>query len=217
MVRRPRAPCRRAGCPAGGYQAARPRRCLGFGEVLGAAGRTPGCPAPWRAARQRGVARRHRTARPAPDEGARAGALGQASRDDVDLLTDLVSRVDDGSSRLLVVVDQFEEVWTVCPDAAERRQFLDTLSELATDPRSPVTVVLGVRADYLGELPSTRHSAPLLGRRHGAGRTDEPAEIRRAVERPAAVGQLGLEEGLADALVSDAGQEPGLLPLLRPQ
>ncbi len=78
------------------------------------------------------------------------GALGQASRDDVDLLTDLVSRVDD-NSRVLVVVDQFEEVWTVCPDAAERRQFLDTLSELATDPRSPVTVVLGVRADSLGE------------------------------------------------------------------
>ena len=42
MVRRPRAPRRRAGCPAGRYQAARPGRCLRFGEVLGATGRTPG-------------------------------------------------------------------------------------------------------------------------------------------------------------------------------
>ena len=142
------------------------------------------------------------------------GALGQASRDDVDLLTDLVNRVDDDSSRLLVVVDQFEEVWTVCPDAAERGQFLDTLSELATDPRSPVTVVLGVRADFLGEAAEHEAFRSLLTDGTVLVGPMTPAEIRRAVERPAAVGQLSLEDGLADTLVSDAGQEPGLLPLL---
>ena len=41
-----------------------------------------------------------------------------------------------------------------------------------------------------------------------------PAEIRRAVERPAATARLTLDDGLADTIVSDAGQEPGLLPLL---
>ena len=46
VVRRPRAPRRRAGCPAGGHQAARPRRCLRLGEVLGPTGRTPGCTPP---------------------------------------------------------------------------------------------------------------------------------------------------------------------------
>ena len=142
------------------------------------------------------------------------GALGQASRDDVDLLTDLVSRVDDDSSRLLVVVDQFEEVWTVCPDATERRQFLDTLSELATDPRSPVTVVLGVRADFLGEAAEHEAFRSLLTDGTVLVGPMTPAEIRRAVERPAAAGQLTLEDGLADTIVSDAGQEPGLLPLL---
>ena len=142
------------------------------------------------------------------------GALGQASRDDVDLLTDLVNRVDDDSSRLLVVVDQFEEAWTVCSDAAERRQFLDTLSELATDPRSPVTVVLGVRADFLGEAAEHEALRSLLTDGTVFVGPMTPAEIRRAVERPAAVGRLTLEDGLADTLVSDAGQEPGLLPLL---
>jgi DNA-binding SARP family transcriptional activator/WD40 repeat protein len=142
------------------------------------------------------------------------GALGQPPRDDVDVLTDLVSRVDDDSSRLLVVVDQFEEVWTVCPDDAERRQFLDTLSELATDPRSPVTVVLGVRADFLGQAAEHEAFRSLLTDGTVFVGPMTPAEIRRAVERPAAVGQLTLEDGLADTLVSDAGQEPGLLPLL---
>ena len=142
------------------------------------------------------------------------GALGQASRDDVDLLTDLVNRVDDESSRVLLVVDQFEEAWTVCSDAAERRQFLDTLSELATDPRSPVTVVLGVRADFLGEAAEHESLRPLLTDGTVFVGPMTPAEIRRAVERPAAVGRITLEDGLADTLVSDAGQEPGLLPLL---
>ena len=141
-------------------------------------------------------------------------ALGTASRDVADVLADLVSRVDDDSVRRLVVVDQFEEVWTVCQDASERRQFLDTLSELATDPRSPVTVVLGVRADFLGEAAEHEAFRSLLADGTVFVGPMTPAEIRRAVERPATAGRLTLEDGLADTLVSDAGQEPGLLPLL---
>ena len=142
-------------------------------------------------------------------------ALGKASRDDVaDLLTDLVSRVDDDSGRLLLVVDQFEEAWTVCPDPAERRQFLDTLGELATDPRSPVTIVLAVRADFLGEAAGYETLRSLLADGTVFVGPMTPAEIRRAVERPAAVGGLTLQDGLADTVVSDAGEEPGLLPLL---
>ena len=214
MVRRPRTPRRRAGRPARRHQAARPRRRLRFGKssalragLLAALRRDvlPGS-ASWPVV----------VLRPGPHPMAELarGALGQASRDDVDVLTDLVSRVDDDSGRLLVVVDQFEEVWTVCSDPAERR----------TVPRHPQ------RARHRPPIP--RH-----GRRRGArrllGEAAEheafralladgtvflgpmtPAEIRRAVERPAAMGGLTLEDGLADTLVSDAGQEPGLLPLL---
>jgi DNA-binding SARP family transcriptional activator/WD40 repeat protein len=142
------------------------------------------------------------------------GALGQAAQDDVDVLTQLVSRVDDDSGRLLLVVDQFEEAWTVCTDPAERGQFLDTLSELAADPRSPVTVVLAVRADFLVQAAEHEAFRALLADGTVFVGPMTPAEIRRAVERPAAVGQLTIEDGLADTLVSDAGQEPGLLPLL---
>jgi DNA-binding SARP family transcriptional activator/WD40 repeat protein len=142
------------------------------------------------------------------------GALGKANRDGADLLTDLVNRVDDDSSRLLVAVDQLEELWTVCPDSAERHEFLDTLTELATDPRSPVTVVVALRADFVGA--ATEHAAfrNLLSDGTVFVGPMTPAEIRRAVQRPAAVGRLTFEDGLADTIVSDAGQEPGLLPLL---
>ena len=52
------------------------------------------------------------------------------------------------------------------------------------------------------------------GRRHAAGRIADSAEIERAITRPAARAGLALEEGLAETIVDEAGNEPGLLPLL---
>ena len=102
----------------------------------------------------------------------------------------------------------------MCADDGERRQFLDTLTELATDPRSSVTVVLAVRADFMGELADHDALRALVNDGTVLVGPLTPAEVRRAVERPAAVARLVLDDGLADTVVSDAGDEPGLLPLL---
>lgn len=142
-------------------------------------------------------------------------ALGQAGRASVgELLAHLVTAAVEDPSRVIVVIDQFEEVWTVCADESERRQFLDTVSELATDPRSNVSVVLAIRADFTGRLAEhetlrglVRDGTVLVG-------PMTPAEVHRAVERPAGAAGLVLDDGLVDTIVSDAGEEPGLLPLL---
>ena len=142
-------------------------------------------------------------------------SLGATGRDEVaDLLTHLVTASGEQEGRVVVAVDQFEEVWTVCSDDAERRQFLDTLAELATDPRSSVTVVLAVRADFMGDLADHDALRTLVNDGTVLVGPMTPAEVRRAVERPAAVSRLVLDDGLADTVVSDAGDEPGLLPLL---
>ncbi|HEU5241601.1 MAG TPA: BTAD domain-containing putative transcriptional regulator, partial [Ornithinibacter sp.] len=142
-------------------------------------------------------------------------SLGPTGRDEVaDLLTHLVTASGEQEGRVVVAVDQFEEVWTVCADDGERRQFLDTLTELATDPRSSVTVVLAVRADFMGELADHDALRSLVNDGTVLVGPLTPAEVRRAVERPAAVARLVLDDGLADTVVSDAGDEPGLLPLL---
>lgn len=142
-------------------------------------------------------------------------ALGRAGRESVgDLLAHLVTAAVDDPSRVVLVIDQFEEVWTVCADESERRQFLDTVSELATDPRSSVSVVLAMRADFMARLAEhetlrglVRDGTVLVG-------PMTPAEVHRAVERPAGAAGLVLDDGLVDSIVSDAGEEPGLLPLL---
>lgn len=142
-------------------------------------------------------------------------SLGPTGRDDVaDLLTHLVTASGEHEGRTVVVVDQFEEVWTVCTSETERTQFLDTLADLATDPRSSVCVVLAVRADFMGELADNDTLRALVGDGTVLVGPMTPAEVRRAVERPAASARLALDDGLADTVVSDAGDEPGLLPLL---
>jgi len=143
-------------------------------------------------------------------------ALGRPDGDGAadTLLRALVDGDPDTDERVVVAVDQLEEAWTLCHDDAERRQFLDALADLATDPRSPVTVVVALRADYLSELADHPDLRTLVGDGTVLVGPLTPAEIRRAVERPAATARLTLDDGLADTIVSDAGQEPGLLPLL---
>ena len=99
--------------------------------------------------------------------------------------------------------------------STERRQFLDTLAELATDPRSDVTVVVALRADRTRRAGRARRPGALVGDATVlVGAADAGARSRRTIDRPAAAAGLRLDEGLADTIVSDAGAEPGLLPLL---
>jgi WD40 repeat protein len=115
--------------------------------------------------------------------------------------------------RLLLVVDQFEEVFTICRDEAERTRFLATLVEAAEADNS-VTVVVAVRADYYGHCAADPRLAGLLAANHVLVGPMDAGELRRAVELPARRAGLRLEPGLAEAMVGEVADEPGGLPLL---
>jgi WD40 repeat protein len=118
-----------------------------------------------------------------------------------------------GAERLLLVVDQFEEVFTTCQDEGERTAFLATLTQ-AAQADSSVTVVVAIRADYYGHCAADPDLAGLLAANHllvGPMRQDE---LRRAVELPAHRAGLHLEPGLADAMIGEVADQPGGLPLL---
>jgi DNA-binding SARP family transcriptional activator/WD40 repeat protein len=150
-----------------------------------------------------------------PMRGLARRSLGPADPDEAaDPLGQLVSAPGGHDGRVIVAVDQFEEVWTVCSDDGERRQFLDTLAELATDSRSPVSVVVAVRADFMGKLADHDALSALVNDGTVLVGALTPSEVRRAIRRPATAAHLVLDDGLADTIVSDAGDEPGLLPLL---
>jgi hypothetical protein len=115
--------------------------------------------------------------------------------------------------RVLLVVDQFEEAFTICHDEDERARFLATLVEAAQADNS-VTVVVAVRADYYGHCAADPALASLLAANHVLVGPMDAGELRRAIELPARRAGLQLEPGLAEAMIDQVAEEPGGLPLL---
>ncbi|MGW6409070.1 nSTAND1 domain-containing NTPase [Streptomyces vinaceus] len=119
---------------------------------------------------------------------------------------------DDGE--LVLVVDQFEEVFTVCADPDERADCIDSLVEAARHPASRCRVVLGVRADFYAHC--TRYPALVEVLRDAQVLVGpmSAAELRRAVVEPARRAGLTVEGALQATLVAHAHGQVGVLPLL---
>ncbi len=116
-------------------------------------------------------------------------------------------------ARLVLVVDQFEELFTLCHDEAERRLFVEALLH-ARAPGNPTLVVLAVRADFYGRFAAFPGLAAAVQDHQALVGSMTQADLRRAIEQPAAEAGLLLEPGLADSMLDDLGDEPGALPLL---
>ena len=115
--------------------------------------------------------------------------------------------------RVVLVVDQFEELFTACTDEHERSAFIDALARERTD-RQAGPVVLAIRADFYGRCAEYPALSDLLGANQllvGPMRRDE---LRRAIELPAQRVGLRVDPELVEALVGDVADEPGSLPLL---
>jgi WD40 repeat protein/tRNA A-37 threonylcarbamoyl transferase component Bud32 len=118
------------------------------------------------------------------------------------------------NERLLLAVDQLEELFTACRSEAERAAFADTLARAAADPEGRAVVVVALRADFYGRFAAYPGLAELLGANHVLVGPMQASELRRVVELPAGRVGLRVEPELADALVDDVEREPGALPLL---
>ena len=115
--------------------------------------------------------------------------------------------------RLLLVVDQFEEVFTACQDPQERTSFLDELLGGAGAEPGAV-VVVGLRADYYGRCAEHVGLATQLGASQVLVGPMRPPELRRVIELPAERAGLRVEPALTQAMVADVAGQPGGLPLL---
>lgn len=113
----------------------------------------------------------------------------------------------------LLVVDQFEEIFTECENESERKSFIDNLLA-ATGREGPATVILTLRADFYGQCARYAGLRDILAaEQEYIGPMDAP-ELRRAIEEPARQGGWEFEPGLVDLILRDVGDEPGALPLL---
>jgi DNA-binding SARP family transcriptional activator/WD40 repeat protein len=121
--------------------------------------------------------------------------------------------VPDGNTRQLLVIDQFEEVFTLCRDAAERTAFLGTLAETARRD-SAVSIVVVARADFYGRLAEHPDLAALVSDGTVLVGPMSPAELDRAVMGPAEHVGLVVEPALRTTILADAAGAAGALPLV---
>ncbi len=118
------------------------------------------------------------------------------------------------TEKLLLVVDQFEEVFALGSPTSEKQQFIDCLTKIARVKDSPLAIVTTMRADFLpdwlsyGELiESIQQDAVFLGRLQGQALLD-------AVEKPALVQGHSIENGLLQLIADDMKAASNALPLL---
>jgi WD40 repeat protein/DNA-binding SARP family transcriptional activator len=127
-------------------------------------------------------------------------------------LRSLATSSEDG--RFVLVVDQFEETFTICDDDEERTQFLDAITEPALMRDGRVTLLLAMRADQYGRCAEHSGLASLLATSQLLVGPMSSNELRSAIELPAQRAGLRVEPELTDALVGDVTGRPGSLPLL---
>jgi len=131
-------------------------------------------------------------------------------------LRDVVDRVlikQPGTDRLLLIVDQWEELFTLCDDDEARRCFIENVLDATATVR--LSAVLTLRGDFFGRAITAYR--PLSDRVQGAQVNLGPMnreELRLAIEEPARQVGLTFETGLVDLILAQAGEEPGNLPLL---
>ncbi|MBV9691823.1 MAG: hypothetical protein JO202_19160 [Ktedonobacteraceae bacterium] len=130
------------------------------------------------------------------------------------LASDLVKA---SQQRVLLVVDQFEEVFTLTTDKEERQKFFELLVTAVIEPRGPLFVILTLRADFYERL---MRDYPELYRLIDAARVSvlpmERDDLRKVIEQPAKLldVQLTFSPGLVDELLSAMLGQSGALPLL---
>ncbi len=120
------------------------------------------------------------------------------------------------ASPLIVLVDQFEEVYSLCKDPSERTAFIENLLDAASSPTGSVSVVITLRSDFLGEIQQHPKLDQLIGSDQSVivpAMTTE--ELRRAIAEPAKQAGCPLHPALVELLIKDTEKREGALPLLQ--
>lgn len=117
--------------------------------------------------------------------------------------------------RLVLVVDQFEEVFTLCQNPQERRAFVDNLLTAAAPESGGLTrLVITLRADFYAHCAQFADLRGALEQWQTYIGPMSAEELRRAIEEPAQREGWEFEPGLVELLLREAGDDPGALPLL---
>jgi serine/threonine protein kinase len=129
------------------------------------------------------------------------------------LAASLVQKLD---TNVVLMVDQFEEIFTQTTSEEERLRFIDLLVTAVTETRGPLIVILTLRADFYDRLAQYPELGRLIQKHHQMVFPMEIENLRAIIEQPAAISdvQLTFEGNLIGDLLFDTQGQVGALPLL---
>jgi WD40 repeat protein/DNA-binding SARP family transcriptional activator len=120
-----------------------------------------------------------------------------------------------GEADVLLVVDQFEEAFTLATDERERELFLESLRVATAEPNSRLRVIVTLRADFYDRPLTYPRFGELLAARTEAVPPLTPDELEQAIRGPAEQVGIRPEPGLVAEMIADLANQPGALPLLQ--
>ncbi|MGB3759281.1 MAG: hypothetical protein WBA07_23360 [Rivularia sp. (in: cyanobacteria)] len=151
---------------------------------------------------------------------AQARQLGNYLREGTISLADVFAQIHQNQQnfQVLLIADQFEELYTLCTDGKIRRSFLDVLLasfHLSTSQSQQNNVLIAtMRADFLGNALSYPKFGDLLQNSDIKIRSMNHEELQEVIIKPADKLGVSFEAGLVERILDDVEDEPGNLPLL---
>ncbi|MCJ7558895.1 MAG: hypothetical protein MUP90_18550, partial [Gammaproteobacteria bacterium] len=139
----------------------------------------------------------------------------QLAKDSFGLLRAAWMALPSKESELLLVIDQFEELFILVTDESERAHFLELLHMAVTNKDNLVRVIITLRADFYDRPLMYPDFSTLMQKRTVVVVPLTPEELEQAVEAPASRVGAVLEKGLVGAISADVADQPGALPLLQ--
>ncbi|MEG5137011.1 MULTISPECIES: nSTAND1 domain-containing NTPase [unclassified Microcoleus] len=133
-------------------------------------------------------------------------------------LVDILAWHREQNQPFVIFIDQFEEVFTLCEDEAERQSFIRLIAQEMKDPERKSRMIIALRGDFLircanypdvlnliNHIPTTTYIVKSLG----------IEELPDAIEIPAELHGVKFERGLVSQIAQDVAGQPGALPLLQ--
>jgi len=149
------------------------------------------------------------------DEGDVASFGERLKRSPGRLSLELRAIAEEQNAKVLLFVDQLEELFTLVDDEPIRRSFMQAICMAADDPLEPVRVVLAARDDFLGRLATGFEAREALSHIMVIQQL-EPDSLEQVLQRPvAAVGYRFEDDELVREMVTSVRGEPACLPLLQ--
>jgi WD40 repeat protein/energy-coupling factor transporter ATP-binding protein EcfA2 len=133
-------------------------------------------------------------------------------------LTTILERRHRENQPFVLLIDQFEEIFTLCDNPIERLSFVRLMADEATTSERITRVIATIRGDFLDRCAEYPEAVNLINRAQPTTYVVTPLsrqELEEAIEKPATLHGVTFERGLVSQIIEDVENQAGTLPLLQ--